>query len=179
MIDAILTICMLSFIKYKKIRNVRKIAIILLSTNLILIYSINNIFVRINTYILVTMTIIDGYTYTIPNELTLYMFLVNLFSRDCKLVTGLELNFNLYSCLTLIVISFLISVASKNLGFGDFKLMLVSFLIFTNEEFLNLFFLLSILVFLYSIIMFLVKQNMQLKIAMGPFFYITYILLNT
>ena len=155
-----------------------KLSIIIFLAGFVMLFSIKSIFVRINSYVLISMAIIDWETHTIPNELTMYFLLVNIFSSDSKLFRSMIFDFNFYTAISLLLISFLISVLSESLGFGDFKLMLASFIIFSNETFLNLFFVLSILVFVYSLFKLVENRSLQIEIAMGPFFFMSYIMLN-
>lgn len=158
------------YMKNEKYINANCILLFLLFINIISLnfFSIDYHFVL---SILLIASIIDIKTYKIPNYISFSIFLIAILTINYNI----EINF----IMSFIMIAFLFFFSHfKNaIGMGDIKLFISLLTYLGGEYFILLIFVLSILLFFFSLYIILKKSDLK-KIPLVPFITISYILIG-
>lgn len=131
------------------------------------------------SYFLISISVIDICEYKIPNELNISLLLAGLY---LKLINHelLIKKFGIEDLITIsfIIILFIISLISSSIGLGDVKLLVVLYLITDGAYFINMIFILSLLVFIFAIFSLIKNKDRKTKLPLAPFIYFSILINN-
>ena len=158
------------YLNHEKYYNGKYILLFLLLINII---SLNffSIDYHLVLSILLTGSIIDIMTYKIPNYASFSIFLIGLLTINYNI----EINFII--SLVLNICLFFFSYFKNSIGMGDIKLFISLLIYFGGEDFIILIFIMSILLFFFSLYT-IFKKNYLKKIPLVPFITFSYILMG-
>lgn len=124
-----------------------------------------------------TISIIDLLEHKIPNELNISLFLIGLFFVLID-KNGLYLSFTIESFIIFIFLFILtiISLSTNMIGFADIKLLTILTIIKGSRFIINMSFFLSIILFIFSIILLIKYKNTKKEIPLGPFIYMAFLI---
>lgn len=138
---------------------------------------IQDIGVLLLSSILFAISLIDLFESKIPNELSLSLLTVGLW---LKLLNGEKFfdfnNFESFAIIFFILILLVISISSGSIGLGDVKLFAVLLLIMKPIFLLNMIFILSFIIFLYSGALLIKTRDRKAKFPLAPFIYCSFLL---
>lgn len=122
--------------------------------------------------IFMIISVIDLNENIIPNYLVISLAALSLVSTN--------LNFSMMDLFILLLLFILLclSLATKTIGMGDIKLLFAIYLLLGSENFLVFLFYLSILIFVFAIVLLIKNKPNQKSFPLGPLITLAVILLG-
>lgn len=171
------TIILYFYMIKNKYKNINKIIIFSLFLDLIFIK-----YFKFSDYIILTIlysiSVIDINERIIPNFYILMIFIITIIFGNIKLLY-LDFSISDFVSILIILILFLISLFTENIGMGDVKLFLVLYFYLKGEDFNSLLFIISFITFIYSIIYLFLYGNKKHSFPFVPFISISFLILRS